>query len=64
MWIKLSEEESKNSKVFMNIQMGCTEEIAQQVLVDVVIPYGRFTYEIMDEDIVIDLTIAEEGDVK
>lgn len=54
----------KNSKVFMNIQMGCTEEIAQQVLVDVVIPYGRFTYEIMDEDIVIDLTIAEEGDVK
>ena len=48
----------------MNIQMGCTEEIAQQVLVDVVIPYGRFTYEIMDEDIVIDLTIAEEGDVK
>ena len=54
----------KNDKVFMNIQMGCTEGIAQQVLADVSVPYGRFTYEIMDEDVVIDLTIAEGGDVK
>ena len=54
----------KNNKVFMNIQMGCTEGIAQQVLADVSIPFGTFTYEIMDEDVVIDLTILAGGDVK
>ena len=47
----------KNNKVFMNIQMGCTEGIAQQVLADVSVPFGTFAYEIMDEDVVIDLTI-------
>lgn len=54
----------KNNKVFMNIQMGCTEGIAQQVLADVSVPFGTFTYEIMDEDVVIDLTISAGGDVK
>ena len=51
-----------DTKVRLNIQMGCQEEIAQQVLADVTIPYGRFTYEIMDEDVVIDLTISKEVD--
>ena len=45
----------------MNIQMGCTGEIAQQVLEDLVLPFGSVTYEIMDEDIVLDLTITEGG---
>ena len=54
----------KNNKVFMNIQMGCTEGIAQQVLADVSVPFGTFAYEIMDEDVVIDLTILAGGDVK
>ena len=54
----------KNNKVFMNIQMGCTEGIAQQVLADVSVPFGTFAYEIMDEDVVIDLTIWAGGDVK
>ena len=45
----------------MNIQMGCTGEIARQVLEDLKLPFGSVTYEIMDEDIVLDLTITEGG---
>ena len=51
-----------DTKIRLNIQMGCQEEIAQQVLADVTIPYGGFTYEIMDEDVVINLTISKEVD--
>jgi len=51
-----------NGKITMNIQMGCTEGIAEQVLSDVSFPYGTFTYDIMDEDVVIDLTVSEGGD--
>jgi hypothetical protein len=45
----------------MNIQMGCTEEIALQALEDIPLTVGSFRYEIMEEDVVIDLTIAEGG---
>lgn len=51
-----------NGFIAMNIQMGCTEDIAEQVLSDVSIPYGTFTYDIMDEDVVINLTMSERGD--
>ena len=45
----------------MNIQMGCTEEIVQRVLEDISLSYGSLTYEIMEEDLVIDLVISEGG---
>jgi hypothetical protein len=45
----------------MNIQMGCTEEIAHKLLADISLAYGKSTYEIMDEDIVINFTITEGG---
>ena len=48
-------------KITMNIQIGCTEVIAEQVLSDVKVPYGNFTYDIMDEDVTIDLTVSEGG---
>ena len=48
--------------VRMNIQMGCREEIAQQVLEGIELPFGSFRYELMEEDVVIDLTIREGGD--
>ena len=50
-----------NGKIRMNIQMGCTGEIAWQVLDDLALPFGTITYEIMDEDIVLNLTIQEGG---
>ena len=46
----------------MNIQMGCTEEIAHKRLEDIPLPYGKVTYEIMDEDTVIDFAITEGGE--
>ncbi len=47
--------------ISMNIQMGCREEIAQQVLQDISLSRGSFRYEIMEEDVVIDLTVIEGG---
>ena len=51
----------ESGSIRMNIQMGCTEEIAQQVLSGITLSCGTFTYEIMDEDVVINLTVAEGG---
>ena len=50
--------------VRMNIQMGCREEIAQQVLQGIELPCGSFRSELMEEDVVIDLTITEGGGAK
>ncbi len=51
----------RDGKVSMNIQMGCAGEIAQQILDGVTVPYGSFTYEIMEEDVVLHLMIPEGG---
>ena len=45
----------------MNMQMGCTGEIAHKVLDDIYLPYGSVNYEFMDEDMVINLSINEGG---
>jgi len=45
----------------MNIQIGCKVDIAQQVLSDVTVPFGHFTYELMDEDVVIDFMVSAGG---
>jgi len=50
-----------NAGIRMNIQMGCTEEIAPKVLEDISLSYGSVTYEIMDEDLVINLVMSEGG---
>ena len=50
-----------NTGIRMNIQMGCTEEIAPKVLEDISLSYGSGTYEIMDEDLVINFVMSEGG---
>lgn len=55
---------SSNGSVHMNIQMGCTEGIAEQVLADAFVSEGVFTYEIMDEDVAVDLVVSEGGEGK
>ena len=50
-----------NGKIRMNIQMGCTEGIVTQVLDGISLSCGSFTYDIMEEDVVIDLTVLEGG---
>jgi hypothetical protein len=42
--------------------MGCTEGIAMQALEGLSVPHGRITYDIMDEDVVIDLVISGGGE--
>lgn len=51
----------KNGRIRINIQLGCQEEIAHHVLEDVTIAAGSFTYEITDEDVIIDLLVDEGG---
>ena len=48
--------------VRMNIQMGCTEEIDGHILEQAHPACGSYRYEIMEEDVVIDLTITEGGE--
>ena len=48
--------------VKMNVQMGCLEDIAKQVLDGVQMPLGSFVYDIDDEDISITLTLTDGGD--
>lgn len=50
-----------NGAVHMNIQMGCIHEIAREALEDVPLPVGSYAFEIMDEDVVINLTVCEGG---
>ena len=50
-----------NAGIRMNIQMGCTEEIVPKVLEDISLSCGSVTYEIMEEDLVIDLVMSEGG---
>ncbi|MBE6884076.1 MAG: hypothetical protein E7487_05680 [Ruminococcaceae bacterium] len=47
----------------MNIQMGCTETITAHTLSNLTLSYGSFTYDIMEEDVVINLTIPAGGDI-
>jgi hypothetical protein len=48
----------------MNVQMGCLEDIAKQVLDGVQMPLGSFVYDIDDEDISITLTLTDGGAVE
>jgi len=50
-----------NAGIRMNIQMGCTEEIVPKVLENISLSYGSVTYEIMDEDLVINFVMSEGG---
>lgn len=50
-----------NGSVHMNIQMGCIHGIAKEALEDVPLPVGSYAFEIMDEDVVINLTVCEGG---
>ena len=52
----------KNGKLRMKLRMGCTEEPAQQVFENLSVLYGSYTYEIMEEDVIVDLTVFEGGE--
>ena len=45
----------------MNIQIGCSEEIAEQAFADLTFPCGDFRYEVMEEDVVVSLNTTQGG---
>ena len=51
-------------KISMNIQMGCTRDINGATIKDIPLSYGSFHYEIMDNDVVINLVIEQGGGVQ
>ena len=45
----------------MNIQIGCSEEIAEQEFEGLTFSCGSFRYEVMEEDVIISLTTTLGG---
>lgn len=45
----------------MNIQIGCSEEIAEQAFAGLTFSCGSFRYEVMEEDVVVSLTTNRGG---
>ncbi len=52
----------EEGKIRLNIQLGCSCLISENAFDNVTVNIGNFTYEIMDEDVVIDYVIAEGGE--
>ena len=46
----------------MRMQIGCTEEISEDVLNEITLERGRFSCSIQDEDIIIDVVVPNGGD--
>ena len=51
----------EDGSVTMNIQIGCSEEIAEQVFAGLTFSCGSFRYEVMEEDVVVSLTTTQGG---
>ena len=47
--------------VTMTIQIGCSEEIAEQAFAGLTFSCGSFRYEVMEEDVVVSLTTNRGG---
>ena len=51
----------ENGIMTMNIQIGCSEEIAEQAFAGLNFSCGSFRYEVMEEDVVVSLTTNRGG---
>ena len=49
----------KNGKMHMRVQIGCSEKIMNLMPKSIPLHFGRFVYEIDDEDIWVNYSIAE-----
>lgn len=50
----------KSGVLGMNLRLGCTQEPTQEIFDTLSVSCGSFTYEIMDEDVVVNLTVFED----
>lgn len=51
----------QEGQITIKLQVGCEEEIAQNSLDDISVPFGSFSYEIQEEDAIVSYTVAEGG---
>ena len=54
----------KIGSIKMNLQIGCANNIPEQLLEDIRLRFGSFTYTLQDEDVILDLEICEGGACK
>ena len=52
----------KDGGIKMRMQIGCTEEIEADVLDGILLSCGKVSYNIQDEDIIIDINVPDGGD--
>ena len=54
--------ECKDSIIKMRLQIGCIDDIEEHTLSGLSFPYGKFEWDIQDEDVTISLLFSEGGD--
>ena len=51
----------EDGSITANIQIGCSEEIAEQAFAGLTFPHGSFRYEVMENDVVVSLATNRGG---
>lgn len=51
----------RDGQITIKLQVGCEEDIAQNSLDSITVPFGSFSYEIQEEDAVISYIVPEGG---
>ncbi len=51
----------KEGRISIKLQVGCEEQIAQNSLANITVPFGDFSYDIQEEDVMIRYTVPEGG---
>lgn len=51
----------RDGQIKIRLQVGCKENIAQNSLANITVPFGSFSYEIQEEDAIISYTVSEGG---
>lgn len=52
----------RDGVIKMRMQIGCTEEISEDILSEISLNCGEFSCSVQDEDIIIDVNVPDGGD--
>jgi len=51
----------RDGQITIKLQVGCEENIAQNSLANITVPFGSFSYEIQEEDAIVSYIVSEGG---
>jgi len=51
----------REGRISIKLQVGCEEQIAQNSLANITVPFGELSYDIQEEDVMIRYTVPEGG---